>query len=104
MKTQSYDKPIYECPDGSATPIVIVENISGIKQLKGCYVYVQNINTTYYIDNRHNIIVINAGPVEATDYDLAANELNLRKQFLLNTSGSTQTMYYFDKSGVYHAI
>lgn len=104
MRTQTYDKPIYECPKGSAIPIVTVKTVDGIKTLKGCFIFVEDINTLYYADNRHNIVVVNAGPVEQNDYDLEGNPLNLRKQILVNNVEDVIKFYYYDKGGNYSEI
>lgn len=95
MNTQDYDKPIYECPAGSAIPIVTVENTANIKTLRGCYVYVTEINTLFYIDNRHNIVTVSAGPVTVDNYDLDENPLRLRNQLLFTTDNNDNELLVF---------
>lgn len=69
-----------KCPFIAAIPTLTVENINGLKGLADCLVHVANINTTYYIDDKHRMVITWAGPVEADGYDYADNPLKLRSQ------------------------
>lgn len=93
-----------KCPFIAVIPTVTVEDITGLKELADCFVHVLNINTTFYIDDKHRIITTWAGPVEVEDYDIEANELNLRSQFCFTTVNDKYTSVYFDKQGVAHVI
>ena len=90
-----------KCPQ-AVIPIVTVENKSGIKKLSGCFVHVANINTTFYIDDKHRITIVWAGPVEVQDYDYETNELGLRSQVAYDLG--TNKAIYFTKTGAYRII
>lgn len=94
------EKP--ECPFVAVIPAITVEDKSGMKNLADCLVHVANINTTFYIDDKHRITKVWAGPVEASNYDLEANELGLRSQFLVDFV--TGIMAYYDATGNYRII
>lgn len=93
-----------ECPYNAVIASVTVETIDGISNLADCFVHVTSINTTFYIDDKHRIMTIWAGPVEVEDYDIQANELGLRSQFCFTTVDGKFTEIYFDKQGVGHVI
>ena len=80
-------------------PSVVVENISGLKHLADCLVHVTNINTTFYIDDKHRTMITWAGPVEYDNYDLGANTLGLRSQFLIDRANDYAA--YYNKTGEY---
>lgn len=81
-------------------PSLTVDTTDGITELANCFVHVTSINTTYYVDDKHRIMLVWAGPVEVADYDTTTNPSGLRSQFCFTDSG----MYYFDKQGVAHLI
>ena len=87
------------CPYEAVIPTLTVEDKSNIKDLADCFVHVSNINTTFYIDDKHRMIVTWAGPVEYDNYDLDANTLGLRSQFLIDKTGGY--VAYYDKTGTY---
>ena len=87
------------CPYEAVIPTLTVEDKSNIKDLADCFVHVSNINTTFSIDDKHRMIVTWAGPVEYDNYDLAANSLGLRSQFLLDFANDRGA--YYDKTGNY---
>lgn len=93
-----------ECPYNAVIASVTVETIDGISNLADCFVHVTSINTTFYIDDKHRIMTIWAGPVEVEDYDIEANELGLRSQLCFTTVDDKFTEVYFDKQGVGHVI
>lgn len=103
-----------ECPYNAVIASVTVETMDGIKNLADCFVHVTSNNTTFYIDDKHRIMTIWAGPVETqmpadveTEAQLIAfvKSFNLRGQFLyikyhvndLNTEA--YLAIYFDKTG-----
>ena len=91
-----------QCPYTAVIPSVTIETIDGIKELADCFVHVANINTTYYIDDKHRMIITWAGPVEVNDYDYTNNPLNLRSQWaydFVNNRG-----IYYNAQGVYRTI
>ena len=61
--------------------------------------HVTGINTTFYIDDKHRTMITWAGPVEYDNYDLAANSLGLRSQFLLDFANNRGA--YYNKTGNY---
>lgn len=87
------------CPYQAVIPTLTVEDKSNLKDLADCFVHVSNINTTFYIDDKHRTIVTWAGPVEYDNYDLDANTLGLRSQFLIDKTGGY--VAYYDKTGTY---
>lgn len=88
-----------KCPYQAVIPSLTVENISNLRDLADVFVHVSDINTTFYIDDKHRTIVTWAGPVEYNNYDLDANPLGLRSQFLID--GTNEYAAYYDKTGAY---
>ena len=93
-----------DCLAKAVIPAVTVDNVAGITNLANCFVHVTSINTTFYIDDKHRPMITWAGPVEADDYNLVTNPLNLRSQFCFTEIDGIETMAYFDKEGVPHVI
>ena len=83
-------------------PSVVVEDASGLKNLADCFVHVANINTTFYIDDKHRSIIVWAGPVEINGYDYENNPLNLRSQVVYDFENNIAI--YFSKSGSYRIM
>lgn len=92
------------CKAKAVIPAITVDTAEGITNLANCFVHVISINTTFYIDDKHRPMIIWAGPVEVNDYDIEANNLNLRSQFCLTTVNGVFTEVYFDKQGIGHII
>lgn len=88
-----------ECPHAAVIPSVVVEHADSLKDLCDTFVHVSDINTTFYIDDKHRPIITWAGPVEYDNYDLAANSLDLRSQFLIDFANSRGA--YYNKTGNY---
>ena len=103
-----------ECPYNAVIASVTVETIDGIKNLADCFVHVVDINTTFYIDDKHRPIIIWAGPVEVelppdvqTDEQWGEfiNSFDLKGQFLYvkffdnDSNKNVINVFYFDKSG-----
>ena len=82
-----------KCPFVAVIPSITVDDKSGIKNLADCFVHVASTNTTYYIDDKKRITQIWAGPVEYDDYDLDANTLGLRSQFLIDHANDYAAYY-----------
>lgn len=91
-----------ECPMNAVIPAVTVEDVSGIKNLADCFVHVANINTTFYIDDKHRMMITWAGPVEADNYDYENNPLGLRSQMVYDFANNRAI--YFNKVGEYKMI
>lgn len=105
-----------ECPYNAVIASVTVETIDGIKNLADCFVHVININTTFYIDDKHRPIIIWAGPVSVDlpedvqtveQWNAFINSYNyLRNQFLYikfydhDISREVINAFYFDNTGL----
>ena len=83
-------------------PSVTVEETSNLKDLADCFVKVSNINTTFYIDDKHRITLIWAGPVEVDGYDYENNPLGLRSQTVYDFENNRAIFY--NKTGEYRLI
>ena len=90
------------CPMHAVIPSVVVDDVSGLKNLADCFVHVTNINTTFYIDDKHRTMITWAGPVEVDNYDFAANPLGLRSQVAYDFRNGTAA--YYNKTGEYRLI
>lgn len=88
-----------KCPFTAVIPAITVEDKTGLKNLSACLVHVANINTTFYIDDKHRMMITWAGPVEYDNYDLDANTLGLRSQFLIDHANDYAA--YYNKTGGY---
>jgi len=78
---------------------MVVEHADNLKDLCDTFVHVSDLNTTFYIDDKHRTIITWAGPVEYDNYDLATNSLGLRSQFLIDFANERGA--YYDKTGNY---
>lgn len=85
-----------------AISVVVCQTTEGIKGLANCFVFVQNINSTFYISPCHEITVIYSGPVFVDDYDAAENPLNLRGQKCYDYANNLA--YIFNNQGKYRVI
>lgn len=88
-----------KCPYTAVIPSIVVEHADSLKDLCDTFVHVSDINTTFYIDDKHRTIITWAGPVEYDNYDLATNSLGLRSQFLIDFANERGA--YYDKTGNY---
>lgn len=88
-----------KCPFIATIPSVVVEHADSLKDLCNTFVHVSDINTTFYIDDKHRPIITWAGPVEYDNYDLALNSLDLRSQFLIDFANNRGA--YYNKTGNY---
>lgn len=89
-----------DCKAKAVIPSVTTQTVDGLTNLANCFAHVTDINTTFYVDDKHRVMITWAGPVEVSDYDTEANELKLRSQLCF----SDGVMYYFDKQGIAHRI
>lgn len=90
------------CPMQAVIPSVVVDDVSGLKNLADCFVHVTSINTTFYIDDKHRTMVTWAGPVEYDNYDYESNPLGLRSQTVYDFANNVAI--YFNKTGGYRKI
>ena len=86
-----------KCPPQAVIPSLTVESVSNLKDLADCFVHVTDINTTFYIDDKHRIMTTWAGLVSVDDYDFDANPLNLRSQIAYDSKNNVAAIY--DKQG-----
>lgn len=93
-----------DCTAKAVIPAVTVETIDGITNLANCFVHVVNINTTFYVDDKHRPMITWAGTVERDNYDIANNPLGLRSQFVMGSINGVFTEVYFDRLGLGHII
>lgn len=91
-----------ECPMQAVIPSVVVESTSNLKNLADCFVHVTNINTTFYIDDKHRTMITWAGPVEVDNYDFANNPLGLRSQVVYDFAAGKG--YYYNATGACKAF
>ena len=88
-----------KCPFKAVIPSLTVENVSNIKELADCFVHVSDINTTFYIDDKHRMMITWAGPVEIDNYDYENNPLGLRSQTVYDFANNRAI--YYNKTGGY---
>lgn len=80
-------------------PSVTVTDISNLRCIADAFVHVTNINTTFYIDDKHRMMITWAGPVEEDDYDYQNNPLNLRSQTVYDFANNRAI--YYNRIGEY---
>lgn len=89
-----------ECPAKAVIAHKTVEHRSSMVGICNAYVHVTDINTTFYLNERGEPIVIWAGPVTTTEYDLEKNPLRLRNQFVSTTdSAGHSRLIFYDAQG-----
>lgn len=93
-----------DCQAKAVIPAITTETVDNITDLANCFVHVININTTFYVDDKHRPMITWAGPVELDEYDVVANPLRLRSQTLYTYVEGAFTEVYFDKTGTGHLI
>ena len=69
-----------DCESQAVIPSITVDTVDGISNLANCLVHVTSTNTTYYVDDKHRVMITWGGLVSVPDYDFDANPLNLRNQ------------------------
>lgn len=93
-----------DCLAKAVIPAITTDTVDGITNLANCFVHVVSINTTFYVDDKHRVMITWAGPVEAYNYDIANNPLGLRGQTCYTEVDGVYTEIYFDKTGVGHIM
>lgn len=81
------------CPALAVIPSLTVESVSNLKGLANCFVHVSENNTTYYIDDKHRIIIAWKGDVEYDNYDYTTNPLNLKSQTVIDFANKREIHY-----------
>lgn len=89
-----------DCTAQAVIPSITVETVDGITNLANCLVHVTSTNTTYYIDDKHRVMITWGGLVPVKDYDFDENPLNLRNQIAYD-EGSNQAAIYDNKGNYY---
>lgn len=92
------------CPMQAVIPSVTVESIEGIKNLADCLVHVADINTTFYIDDKHRPIITWAGVVNVTGYDFENNPLGLRNQLAVDPTANVAVLYDAQGEAIYFPV
>ena len=95
-------------------PSVTTQTVDGLTNLANCFVHVTDINTTFYVDDKHRPMIIWAGNVEVdlpsdvqTDEQWTefVNSFKLRGQFLYvrffsqDRGKAIINSFYYDKNG-----
>lgn len=93
-----------DCLAKAVIPAITVDTMDGLTNLANCFVHVTSVNTTFYVDDKHRLMMVWAGPIELDNYDIVVNEKNFRSQTLYTTINNVFTEVYFDKGGVAHII
>lgn len=91
-----------ECPYTAIIPSMVVEHADNLKDLCDTFVHVSDLNTTFYIDDKHHTIITWAGPVEVDDYDYETNPLGLRSQYVIDRQSGR--MVYYNAVGDYSVM
>ena len=81
------------CKVAAIIPSLVVETADGIKNVAGCFVHVMQNNTTYYIDDKHRIITVWAGPIFYDGYDYENNPFDLRGQVVYDFENNRKIVY-----------
>lgn len=89
-----------DCTAKAVIPSITVETVDGLTNLANCFVHVTSTNTTYYVDDKHRIMVTWSGLVPVNDYDFDANPLNLRNQIAYDEDNDKAAIY--DNKGNYY--
>lgn len=86
-----------DCRHKAVIPSVTVDSVEGITNLANCFVHVNDINTTFYIDDKHRPMITWAGPVDIPGYDMEHNPEGFRDQIITDKEKGIAVIY--DKSG-----
>ncbi len=87
-----------DCLAAAVIPSITVETADGLTNLSNCLVHVISDNTTYYVDDKHRIMITWAGPVNIPGYDMEHNPNGYRDQIVTDTEAQIAVIY--DKNGV----
>lgn len=86
------------CDSTAVIPSITVESVEGITNLANCLVHVEDINTTFYVDDKHRVMITWAGPVDIPGYDMENNPEGFRNQIVTDTEAGLAVIY--DAKGV----
>lgn len=82
-----------DCESQAVIPSITVETVDGISNLANCLVHVMENNTTYYVDDKHRILITWAGPVNIPGYDMEGNPNNYKNQIVTDVEAETAVIY-----------
>lgn len=82
-----------DCEAQAVIPSITVETVDGITNLANCLVHVTSTNTTYYVDDKHRIMITWAGPVNIPGYDMEGNPNNYKNQIVTDVEAGTAVIY-----------
>lgn len=85
------------CDSTAVIPSITVESVEGITNLANCLVHVNDINTTFYVDDKHRVMITWAGPVDIPGYDMENNPEGFRDQIVTDKEKNIAVIY--DKHG-----
>lgn len=85
------------CDSTAVIPSITVESVEGITNLANCLVHVNDINTTFYVDDKHRVMITWAGPVDIPGYDMENNPNGYRDQIVTDIEKGIAVIY--DKHG-----
>ena len=103
-----------DCKAKAVIPSVTTQTVDGLTNLANCFVHVTDINTTFYVDDKHRPMIIWAGNVETDapadaqtqeQFEEFIKSFNLKSQFLYVKSHNNDIdkdiiiSFYFDKTG-----
>ena len=87
-----------DCSAQAVIPSITVETAEGITSLANCLVHVSDINTTFYIDDKHRPLITWAGPVNIPGYDMEHNPEHFKNQIITDTEAQLAVIY--DNNGI----
>lgn len=85
------------CDSTAVIPSITVDSVEGITNLANCLVHVTSTNTTYYVDDKHRVMITWAGPVDIPGYDMQNNPNGYRDQIVTDIEKGIAVIY--DKHG-----
>lgn len=86
-----------DCEAQAVIPSITVETVDGITNLANCLVHVTSTNTTYYVDDKHRIMITWAGPVDIPGYNMEENPNHYKDQIVTDIESEMAVIY--DKHG-----
>lgn len=93
-----------DCEAQAVIPSITVETIDGITNLANCLVHVTSTNTTYYVDDKHRIMITWAGPVNIPGYDMVNNPRHFKNQIVSDIDQKIAVLYDNNGRGFTFAI
>lgn len=82
-----------DCEAQAVIPSITVETVDGITNLANCLVHVTSTNTTYYVDDKHRIMITWAGPVDIPGYDMENNPEHYKNQIVMDSDAEVAVIY-----------